>query len=483
MNTDHLDARRFEQMRGSRDADRISLRWFYFGLWTLYVWRLWMSNNFGPLPAGMTWQWLFGAMSFVLVAVAAVLLWRHHAEPMRRSRLAVSFPALWIAAALMVVSTVCAAVGAAAPVSIASGLAATSLVLGGVGIAWAYLQWGVFFAQIGVRASVAYLFGSGIVASVVKMLLFFLPFPAVATAVGCLPLASAWCLARSLGAVPKAEPQRVRYSQKSYAALWKAAAVIVAFSLANAVLLSLLKGPAETSSPVLFALGRTVEIVFSVGVLLWVFRWNRSFDFVQLWRFILFALGTVLLLNVLVGIVRFEDALISASFNFITLFVWLTCADIARRSDVDPMLVFACGWLAYAAPLFLGAVLASTFSLSQYDDLKVAFVLMYAMAVVVAVCLGDRASGLRHLFSDLNARNTEPEDFSSIDERCQALGDQYCLSPREIEVMQMICKGRSKAYIAETLFIAESTVKGHSKHLYAKLGVHSKRELQDMVSV
>ena len=47
--------------------------------------------------------------------------------------------------------------------------------------------------------------------------------------------------------------------------------------------------------------------------------------------------------------------------------------------------------------------------------------------------------------------------------------------------MQMICKGRSKAYIAETLFIAESTVKGHSKHLYAKLGVHSKRELQELV--
>lgn len=345
------------------------------------------------------------------------------------------------------------------------------------------MQWGAFFSQVDVKAAVAYLFGGGIVASIVKMLLFFLPFPVVATIVGCLPFVSAWCLKRSLDDVPKAELPLIRYRPKNYAALWKAAAVVVSFSLANAVLLALFKGPAETSSPLLFAVGRTVEIVFSVCVLLWVFRWNRSFDFVQLWRFVLFALGTVLLLNVLVGFVPFEDALISASFNFITLFVWLSCADVARRSDLNPTFVFACGWLAYAGPLFVGAVLASALSLGQIDDLKVAFVLMYAMAAVVAVCLGDRGSGLRYLFSDLNARATEPEDFMSIDERCLAIGERYGLSPREVEVMQMICKGRSKAYIAETLFIAESTVKGHTKHLYAKVGVHSKRELQDLVGV
>ena len=88
---------------------------------------------------------------------------------------------------------------------------------------------------------------------------------------------------------------------------------------------------------------------------------------------------------------------------------------------------------------------------------------------------------MRYIFSDLNASSTPPEDFASIDERCEALASQYGISPRELEIMQMICKGRSKAYIAETLFIAESTVKGHSKHLYAKLGVHSKRELQELV--
>ena len=108
---------------------------------------------------------------------------------------------------------------------------------------------------------------------------------------------------------------------------------------------------------------------------------------------------------------------------------------------------------------------------------------MYAMSIVIAVCLGNRDSDMRYIFADLNTRDTQPEDFASIDERCVALAESYGLSPRELEIMQLICKGRSKAYIAETLFIAESTVKGHSKHLYSKLGVHSKRELQELVEV
>lgn len=47
----------------------------------------------------------------------------------------------------------------------------------------------------------------------------------------------------------------------------------------------------------------------------------------------------------------------------------------------------------------------------------------------------------------------------------------------------MICKGRSRAYMAETLFITENTVKTHVSHIYGKLGVHSKTELQHFIGV
>ncbi len=47
--------------------------------------------------------------------------------------------------------------------------------------------------------------------------------------------------------------------------------------------------------------------------------------------------------------------------------------------------------------------------------------------------------------------------------------------------MQLLVKGRTKAYIAETLYLTENTVKGHARHIYTKLDVHSKQELLDLV--
>ncbi len=51
------------------------------------------------------------------------------------------------------------------------------------------------------------------------------------------------------------------------------------------------------------------------------------------------------------------------------------------------------------------------------------------------------------------------------------------LSPREREVYELVVQGRSNKDIARTLFISESTTKVHVRHIYEKLGVHTRAEL------
>ena len=70
-----------------------------------------------------------------------------------------------------------------------------------------------------------------------------------------------------------------------------------------------------------------------------------------------------------------------------------------------------------------------------------------------------------------------------MDAGCERLGAECGLTVREVEVLQMLVKGRSKSYIAETLFISENTVRSHSKHIYQKLGVHSKQEVLDLLGL
>lgn len=50
------------------------------------------------------------------------------------------------------------------------------------------------------------------------------------------------------------------------------------------------------------------------------------------------------------------------------------------------------------------------------------------------------------------------------------------LSPRELEVLQLIVKGRSNKEIAAALFISEDTVKSRLKSLFTKLDVQDRTE-------
>ncbi|MDP5182109.1 LuxR C-terminal-related transcriptional regulator [Blastococcus sp. BMG 814] len=45
------------------------------------------------------------------------------------------------------------------------------------------------------------------------------------------------------------------------------------------------------------------------------------------------------------------------------------------------------------------------------------------------------------------------------------------LSPREVELLQLVAEGLSNQQISEQLFLSQATVKSHLVHVYAKLGV------------
>lgn len=50
------------------------------------------------------------------------------------------------------------------------------------------------------------------------------------------------------------------------------------------------------------------------------------------------------------------------------------------------------------------------------------------------------------------------------------------LTPRETDVLTLLCTGKSYKMIADALFISEETVRRHLKNIYKKLEVHSKSE-------
>jgi len=58
---------------------------------------------------------------------------------------------------------------------------------------------------------------------------------------------------------------------------------------------------------------------------------------------------------------------------------------------------------------------------------------------------------------------------------------QFAVSPRELDVINLICKGLNSQEIAEKLSVSIETVKTHRKNIYFKLGVTSVFELVEFV--
>ncbi len=50
------------------------------------------------------------------------------------------------------------------------------------------------------------------------------------------------------------------------------------------------------------------------------------------------------------------------------------------------------------------------------------------------------------------------------------------LSPRQVEIMDLVAAGRPNTEIAGELFLAEKTVKNHINHIFARLGVRTRAE-------
>ncbi|WP_417003888.1 helix-turn-helix domain-containing protein [Adlercreutzia equolifaciens] len=68
-------------------------------------------------------------------------------------------------------------------------------------------------------------------------------------------------------------------------------------------------------------------------------------------------------------------------------------------------------------------------------------------------------------------------------ERVEELSRAYHLSPREQEVLALLAQGKTGRVIQQELFIAEGTFKAHTRHIYEKMGINSRKELFDLLGI
>ena len=62
------------------------------------------------------------------------------------------------------------------------------------------------------------------------------------------------------------------------------------------------------------------------------------------------------------------------------------------------------------------------------------------------------------------------------------MAEDFRLTQREKDVLQLLAQGKSRSDIAKELIVTPNTIKTHIRNLYSKLGVHSSEELLKMIA-
>ena len=81
----------------------------------------------------------------------------------------------------------------------------------------------------------------------------------------------------------------------------------------------------------------------------------------------------------------------------------------------------------------------------------------------------------RRIFLDtFDAEDNDESSKKDINDRIDEVCEQYKLTPREKEFIELIYSGKSNKEIAETLFLSESTVKTHIYNIFRKMDVKNR---------
>lgn len=203
----------------------------------------------------------------------------------------------------------------------------------------------------------------------------------------------------------------------------------------------------------------------------------------------------------------FFSTVLLGGYYFIALLITYVVAETAHVRNLSPyVLMGAAACLArvcLAAALLgghaIGSLPGGLFGESEHimRYLVVIMAVIYALSLAAVLVSRDRrhrrrgdadAGSSAAAAAPAGAAEAAPlpagdveEGDDAFDARCAAVAAAGGLTEREAEIMRYLARGRTKAHIAGVLFVSENTVRSHVRNIYAKLEVHTRQQLIDLV--
>lgn len=285
---------------------------------------------------------------------------------------------------------------------------------------------------------------------------------------------------------------------------WRSAVCVGTIGLASGVVRAIAVSSLETGELVNYASMLGVLVSTAGLFLVWqykAFRINVSTLFKAVFPVLVTAFG----LLPLFGMEYLEGfaGVIYAVYGSAIMLMMLQCGQASVARGVGSGFVYGFfGCIVYAMHDFgfLTGRFSSLFVIPGANVLvTTAFVSIYVLALAMFIGQGGVRSALSAgkvsadrvdiIMTDASpvqrkrksAQDEPVERDDLLSRQCQMAAEQFKLSERETEVMILLVHGYTAKRAAQELMVSDNTVNTHVKRMYAKLGVHKRQELVDLV--
>ena len=356
-------------------------------------------------------------------------------------------------------------------------LAITSSFLMGIGTSGLHVEWGRVFGSRGTRATVIHGIAGTLFAAILYVVLFALPMQALQLCTPILPIFCLWPLRKTL----RGNPRLYEHGIKATLFIpWKFIVTSLIQGLSFGVMWSALLLTDQGGSIMLVNAGSFSLAAIGVCMAALLFKMDFNHLIYQV-GFLTMSIGYVLL-ACSGSAISLGSMVNSVGCHFMSVLMWALCVYLIENRRLSANWVFTWTTGSYILGQALGAVIAESVldsanaASSNMSMLAAAMVFVILASALLMLSNNNLRTGwgmVRPSESDLRA--------DAFDVACKIVGSEYGLTPREIEILMPLSKGRNRTVIGDQLLLSPNTVKTHIRNIYQKTGVHSQQELIDLV--
>lgn len=179
--------------------------------------------------------------------------------------------------------------------------------------------------------------------------------------------------------------------------------------------------------------------------------------------------------------ISFSSIVVMAGYTCFDMMGWIVVAALVARYCMDASRIIALARVAALGGVLVGGIVGALLvPWAWSDDANMAITMTAVAYLLVAAAILLLYGGSSSVWGLMKR---EPVTIDAVqqatDGSIRSLAVRYRLTPRETELLGLFVSGRSIPWIAAKLDISEGTIRSHTRHIYEKLGVHSRQELLD----